>query len=397
MTASDDRDCTRLRIAVTNPFVWPYVRRGSERLLNDLSQHLSAAGHDVTVIAMGPHEAEAVRGRVRVRLLKERWRTGRRQLDSIHWFAWRLQRVLLDERPDVVFCLHYADAYAALRCRERNGLSYRVIHQSVGIPVRRYFRAVPLDRRFMERVVREADTFLVLSRFAQERLESEFGRKATVLAPPVCTEAFGPPAAGPAADARVLLFVGDAEEPRKGVRVLCRAFARLHAGDPSLRLRIAGRAGKALQASLLALPDVTAARDAIEFRGVGRIEDLPAHFREAAVTVLPAVWEAFGLVLVESLAAGTPVVGAAHGGIPDIIEGDFVGELFDPGPFAEQTDSVDALAAAIERVLDGGKGAQVQSACRARAERFGWGRLGPAYLDCVESRNPVVIAGERRT
>jgi phosphatidylinositol alpha-mannosyltransferase len=386
MTASDTgmQPQRRLRVAITNPFVWPYVRRGSERLVHDLSHYLHDAGLDVRVIAMGPNDAQENRDGVRVRLLRERWRTPTRQLGSIHWFAWRLQAVLREEQPDVVFCLHYADAFAALKARERWGLTYRVIHQNVGIPVRRYFRSVPLDRWFFETVVKRADEFLVLSGFAQEQLESEFGRRAKVLAPPVRTEAFND-SRPQVAESPVVLFAGDAQEPRKGVRALCRAFARLHAQQPQLRLRIAGRADDALRRALLSLPDVAPARDAIEFSGLGRVEDLPAHFREAAVTVLPSVWEAFGLVLVESLAAGTPVVGARHGGIPEVIQGRLTGELFDPGEFAEQTDAVDALAAAMRTVLDRGKGPEVREACRERALDFGWERLGPRYLECIKA------------
>jgi phosphatidylinositol alpha-mannosyltransferase len=251
-----------------------------------------------------------------------------------------------------------------------------------------------LDRWFFETVVKKADEFLVLSGFAQEQLETEFGRRATVLAPPVRTESFNDDRPDTPASS-VVLFAGDAQEPRKGVRALCRAFARLHAHDPQLRLRIAGRADEALRRALLALPDVAPARDAIEFCGLGRVEDLPAHFREAAVTVLPSVWEAFGLVLVESLAAGTPVVGARHGGIPEVIQGPLVGELFDPGEFAEQTEAVDALAAAMRAVLDRGKGPEVRAACRERALEFGWARLGPRYLECIEEAASAPSTAER--
>jgi cytochrome oxidase assembly protein ShyY1 len=75
------------------------------------------------------------------------------------------------------------------------------------------------------------------------------------------------------------------------------------------------------------------------------------------VTLLPAVWEAFGLVLLESLAAGTPVVGAAHAGIVDIVDPaqPALGALFDPGSTGRAADNLDGLVAAIETVLVGGK------------------------------------------
>jgi phosphatidyl-myo-inositol alpha-mannosyltransferase len=377
-----------LRIAITNPFAWPHVRRGSERLLNDLAAYLDGAGHHVTVIAMGPQDLQEMRDGVRYRLVQERLRSPWRQFNSLHYFAWRLQAVLKEESPQVVFCLNYFDAYAAVRCRARHSLSFRVLFQNVGIPTRRYFRAVPLDRWFMRAVLRRADHCLVLSRFAQERLRDEFGRDSQVLPAPVVTRSFHGASPGPLAipgEGPVLLFVGDVDEPRKGARVLCRAFAQLKRTLPSLRLRLVGRAGAATQRSLLGLPDVHAVRDSIEFCGVGAVASLPSHFRAASVTVLPSVWEAFGLVLVESLAAGTPVVGARHGGISDIVQGELVGALFDPGAFSQQSDAVQALADALMRVLQRGKTAEVMAACRARAEVFSWERLGPAYLSLIEA------------
>lgn len=376
----------RLRVAITNPFVWPYVRRGSERLLNDLACYLRDAGHAVTVFAMAPQDGQEVRDGIRYDLARERSPGHRRQLNSLHYFAWELQKRLAREPFDVVFCLNYFDAYAALRCRERWGLHYKVVFQNVGIPTRRYFRAVPLDWWFMRKVLRQADHCLVLSQFARECLQREFGVAAQVLPPPVVTEGFGAFSGEVSAPAHpVVLFVGDVDEPRKGARVLCQAFARLKPRFPGMVLRLVGRVSDGTRAALLALPGVAAVRDSIEFSGVGQVGSLPAQYQGASVTVLPSVWEAFGLVLVESLAAGTPVVGARHGGITDVVDGELVGALFDPGVFALQSDAVEALAAALLAVLERGKTPQVQAACRDRAERFSWRAQGPAYLRLVES------------
>ena len=375
-----------LRVAVTNPFAWPYVRRGSERLLNDLAAYLHAQGMQVDVYAMAPSDAQELREGVRYHLLAERWRFNRRQLNSMHYFALRLQSALRDDPPDVVFCLNYFDAYAALRARRRHGLSYKVVFQSVGIPISSYYRTVPLDRWFMRTVLREADRCVVLSSFARDTLRRDFGVEAQILPPPVDTDLFaGEDTSGAPDGAPSLLFVGDVDEPRKGAVLLCEAFARLRAEWPGLRLRFVGRASEERRRHLLALPALGDAGCDVEFVGLGDVGELPALYRAASVTVLPSVWEAFGLVLVESLAAGTPVVGARHGGIGDIVEGPPVGALFEPGVFRRESHAVDALADALRSVLSRGKDAAVRSACRVRAEAFGWRTLGPRYAEMVQA------------
>lgn len=376
-----------MKVAITNPFVWPHVRRGSERLLNDLACHLHSRGHEVTVLAMAPQDGRETREGVDYRLLRQRLALPLRQFNSLHDFAWRLQPLLRDCGADVVFCLNYFDAYAAVAAREQHGLRYKVAFLSVGIPTRAYFRRVPLDAWFMRKVLAQADRCLVLSRFARDSLRADFGVDAQVLPPPVFTRPFSaePPRRGAAP---LLLYVGDVEEARKGARVLCEAFVLLQARMPGLRLRFTGRAGPARQQELLAVPGMAPLRDRVEFAGVGDVGALPAHFAEASVTVLPAVWEAFGLVLVESLAAGTPVVGAAHGGIPDIVDRPLVGALFEPGPFTVESRAAQALADALLAVLARGKTPEVRAACQARAEDFSWERLGPAYEAVIESLRP---------
>ncbi|MHB1887230.1 MAG: glycosyltransferase family 4 protein, partial [Acidimicrobiales bacterium] len=84
---------------------------------------------------------------------------------------------------------------------------------------------------------------------------------------------------------------------------------------------------------------------------------LAAAMGEAEALVLPSEYEAFGLVLLEALAQGTPVIASRVGGIPEFIESERSGLLVPPGDVA-------ALAAAMERIR----------AEPARARQ--WGRYG---------------------
>ena len=368
-----------LDIVLTSPFAWPWVRRGSERTLDDLSKFLAGRGHRVNVYATGPDDRVEDRGGIEHHIFRQRLGTRVRQLNSLHEFAWRLQPALAARCPDVVFCMHYFDAYAALRARRRARRPFKVVFFSVGVLSRRYFRAVPLDAWLFRTVRREADLTIAVSRYAADIYRREFDAEAMVVPPPVAIDRFlaaGEPR--PAAGPRVL-FVSDANERRKGARVLCSAFPRVLAAHPGARLVYAGHMSEAKQAELASECARLGTAGHVDFLGVGRLEDVPALYRDASVTVLPSVGEAFGMVLVESLAAGTPVVAAAHGGPAEIVDGPLVGRLFDPGGDPGEPGNPEGLADAILAVLRAGKGPEVARACQTTARRYALSELGPVY------------------
>ena len=114
-----------LHVAITSPFIWPWVRRGSERLLHDLSRYLIARGHRVTVFATGPHDLVEDRDGIPYHVLKQRWPLWPRQFNCLHDFAFRLQAPLRRCAADVVFSMSYFDAYAAIRARARTASPVR--------------------------------------------------------------------------------------------------------------------------------------------------------------------------------------------------------------------------------------------------------------------------------
>lgn len=374
-----------MRIAITHGTCWPEIRRGSERLLADAARVLAARGHDVTAISTTPAMPGGgvqVQGAVRYAFLPLREppallvRT--RQVTRHHLFAWDLRRVLAAEAFDAVLCLGWQDAAGALLAR-RAGARFRLVAAMTGIPVRAYFRRTPLDGLAYRRVLAGADAIQVISRFAAARLRAEFGHEATLLPAPVDTVPFGA-TAKPAPDgtARVL-FVGDADEPRKGALLLAQAYAmarpRLGA---AARLGYSGRASAPVRAAILAaLPAGLHAE--LDFHDVGAVADLPRLLAGATIVVNPAVWEALGMVLIEALAAGTPVVGCDHAGTPDIVDDPRIGTLFAPGALRHAATNLAGLAAALERSAGLARLPQTEALCRARAEAFSWAALAPRY------------------
>jgi len=372
------------RIVLTNPTCWPEVRRGSERLLHEHAAWQAAQGHDVTVISThagtrSEHHCDGVRHI----LLPQRLAAlpANRWLGRFHAFAVQVRDEIRRARAagaafDVAHCLNYHDAFGVLLAgANRPRLAYHV----VGVPMRAYFRWIPLDGWMFRRVLRHADACAVTSRHAQQMLAQEFGVAGTVLpSPSDLVPLLATPK--PANDGRLrLLFAADADEPRKGAVLLARAFATVRDARPDAELIFGGPASDAAIRTIRA-----AARPAdvphIAFPGAGDPLDLPARYAAATVLVHPAVWEAQGMVLVEALACGTAVVACDHCGVRDIIDDPGIGRLFAPGPIAGHaaTDHA-ALARAILGAADLAAMPITEARCRARAMPFGWPTLGPAY------------------
>lgn len=367
-----------LRIAVTHPTCWPEVRRGSERLLHDLSHWLADQGHDVTVISTieGAQRREREGNVTRLLLsrhhplpVRTRWWT------FFHAFSGQLRDHLLAERYQAVHCLNYHDAWGARRALAR-GARFRLVYQMTGIPMRRYFRRIPFDGMIFADVIRQADSVLALSRFALDRLSGEYGRPGELVPAPTDLRPYldtpKPATSG------AILFVGDADEPRKGAVMLAQAYAVLRQRGAARSLAYSGRCSDATRAAILraVAPEDHAT---ITVHGVGRTEDLPELYAAASVVVNPAVWEAQGMVLVEALAAGTPVVGCDHAGTTDIVTDPRIGALFDPGTTSPAATNLTGLVAAIERALTLADAPGTPALCRNQARRFGWDVLGPRY------------------
>ncbi len=171
------------------------------------------------------------------------------------------------------------------------------------------------------------DRLVANSRLVAWRIKHYWNRTAEVMPPPVATEYFTP--GGERGD--TLLTVA-ALVPYKRVEVAIAVARKL-----GRTLEIIGTGPRMHALRRLGGPDV-------RFLGWQSREELRAAYRRAAALLVPNV-EDFGMVSVEALACGTPVVGLAQSGTTDIIRGGVEGEL------AEES-SVDALVEATSRVLD---------------------------------------------
>lgn len=286
-----------------------------------------------------------------------------------HAFAFQCQKFLEQESFDVAHCMSYHDAFGAALAK-RNGAKFKLIMYIVGTPVKRYFRSIPLDYAMFRYALYHADDVVMLSDYAINQLTAEYGYPGHLVNPPVNLDNFSPktePGDGPP----TILFVGDVNEIRKGAGVLAKAFTIVKSTCPDVKLRYSGNVSENRIAQLLA--EISPEHhDAVEFLGVGDVADLPNLYQTATVTVLPAIWETFGMVIVESMASGTPVVGCDHGGIPDIITNDNIGTLFHSNTLHGEPNNPEGLANALLKTLDLAKEPGTIARCTEHARSFGW-------------------------
>lgn len=243
------------------------------------------------------------------------------------------------------------------------------------------------------RAIAESDALVASSEIEAAELEQLYGARPERIATIPCgvdPEVFRPVRTADARAAlgrdqceRLILFVGRIEQI-KGIDVLLEALGLLFARRPDLR----GQACLVVVGGALDPEDdapeiekVTELRrlvhehrmeDSVDFVGSMDQSRLALWYAAADVCAVPSLTESFGLVALESMACGTPVVATRVGGLQTVVEDGESGLLV---PASDHH----ALAESIERVLlDQRLRTHLAHGARQRAEGFTWSRVGDA-------------------
>jgi D-inositol-3-phosphate glycosyltransferase len=188
---------------------------------------------------------------------------------------------------------------------------------------------------------------------------------------------------------RIVLFVGRIEQI-KGIDVLLRALGLLFQRHPEMRsdlclLVVGGALDPGDDASetekileLRRLVHEHRLESNVSFVGSRGQEDLALYYAAADLCAVPSLTESFGLVALEAMACGTPVVGTRVGGLQTVIENGKSGLLVPAGDYQ-------ALADAMAEVLtDARLRMHLAHGARDRAEHFTWRRVGDRIVDLYD-------------
>jgi glycosyltransferase involved in cell wall biosynthesis len=168
------------------------------------------------------------------------------------------------------------------------------------------------------------------------------------------------------ADGEFLIGTAARFEPQKALHVLVEAFSRyLHDARVPAKLVLVGRGS--LEAELRRLARRLGVERNIIWAGFR--EDIPAVMNALDLFVLPSLYEGFGLVLIEAMAAGKPIVASCVSAIPEIVENRHTGILIPP-------ENPEELAMSLKFFEDPGARASFGVAGRERVrEKFAMDRM----------------------
>lgn len=346
ITVKTDTKGRQLKILFVADVSMAGIIGGAERVLFEQATRLVRRGHDVHVLTrkLATHDAvqEAIHGAVEWRYALNDKGAARFFLSSRHNSRRLFEKLHARYRFDVINCHQPFSAFGVLQSRKSktakkiytcHSLSFEEFVSRNPVPAglmkTLFYQLQTIARRKIERrVIERSDGVVVLSRFTQEKLAGTYGipdAKVTVIPGGVDLERFHPvenknmirhrfnlPVS------KIVLFTVRNLVPRMGLENLIDAVKLAAGNAPELYLVIGG-AGP-LREELEAQADELNIKEFVRLAGFIPEELLPDYYRMADFFILPTKeLEGFGLVTLEALASGLPVLGTPVGGTSEIL------------------------------------------------------------------------------
>ncbi|PBC76368.1 phosphatidylinositol alpha-mannosyltransferase [Streptomyces sp. TLI_235] len=399
-----------MRIGIVCPYDWD-VPGGVQFHIRDLAEHLIALGHEVSVLAPAEDESALPPYVVSAgRAVAVPYNGSVARLSFGILSAARVRRWLNDGRFDILHVHEPSSpSLSMLAAWSASGPMVGTFHTS-NPRSRAMIAASPILQPGLEKM----SARIAVSEYARRTLVEHLGGDAVVIPNGVDVRFFADAepdprwqggvlggAEGPAGAERearsdnttdapaTIGFIGRINEPRKGLPTLLAALPRILEERPGTRLLVAGKGDREEAVEGLA-PEV---RAQVEFLGMVSDEEKARLLRSVDLYVAPNTGgESFGIILVEAMSAGAPVLASDLDAFRQVLDGGAAGELF-------PVEDAEGLAAAAVKLLgDPARLRELRAAASRHVRRFDWETVGADILSVYETVTdgmPPVAEDER--
>jgi phosphatidylinositol alpha-mannosyltransferase len=366
-----------VKIALVSPYDFAYPG-GVCIHITCLSQQFARMGHEVRIIAPASKAVADFDDRFIPIGSPRPVPTGSGSIARLTlslWLSSRIKEVLEREKFDII---HLHEPLMPMLCTTALRLSDTAVvgtfHATGGRPG--YNLGWPFSKFFLKRWFRKLDGKIAVSKSAMKFAHRHFPGYYNIIPNGVDLGHFSPEVAPIEEfnDGKLnILFVGRMEK-RKGLNYLLDAFVRVKQEVPNSRL-IAVGPGTRLRRKYEKKVAKSGVKDVV-FVGYASYEDLPCYYQTADIFCAPATGgESFGIILLEAMALGKPIVASNIEGYAGVISDGVDGVLVPP------RDSQSLAQALISLSNDELRRQEMGAQGRAKALRFGWDSVAGTILD----------------
>ena len=372
-----------MKIALVSPYDFAYPG-GVANHISSLGHHFAQMGHDVKVIAPASKAVTSL-GDMFIPIGKPRPIPASGSIARVTIsprLRPNIKDVLDEEKFDII---HLHEPLVPTLCTTVLRLSHTVnIGTFHAFDSRGYSFSKPLNPIFLRRWVSKLDGRIAVSKPAMEFVNKHFPGNYTIIPNGVDTEHFSPDVSPieEFGDGKLnILFVGRLEK-RKGLDYLLKAYQRIKREISNSRLIIVGP-GTRLRHKYEKQVKQSGLKDVV-FVGFTSYEELPRYYKTADICCAPATgWESFGIILLEAMAVGKPVVASNIEGYASLLTDGVEGLLVPPK-------DEDRLAQAlISLMTDESLRQQMGARGRLKAKEYDWKYIAQRVLDYY-----VTVLGE---
>jgi phosphatidylinositol alpha-mannosyltransferase len=363
-----------MKVGIVCPYSWD-VPGGVQFHVRDLAEVLTARGYEVSVLApadddtpLPPYVVPAGRA------VPVPYNGSVARVNFGPLSAARVRRWLREGEFDL---LHVHEpttpSLSLLACWAATGAIVATFH-TANLRSRAMLAAYPILEPALEKI----GARIAVSEAARRTLVAHVGGDAVLIPNGVFVDRFAKGSPEPAWQGTdgTVVFIGRLDEARKGLPTLLAAMEHVVARRPGVRLLVAGRGDfdEVLEAVSPAV------RDAVTFLGVVTEPDKVRLLHSADVYVAPNLGgESFGIVLVEAMAAGVPVLASDLDAFREVLDDGRVGVLFPTGDVGRLGDALCAL------LDDPARREALRAEASAWVRRFDWDTVTSDLLAVYET------------